>query len=202
MPENLPANAEFMKDREENAFVSDDTIQTNDKGEITHKPMEKGKGFVDMQGQFWSESVRTDDQASYMIFPRLYALAERAWHKADWELDYDYDGKKYSQDTSYITDEMYKNRDLDWQRFSNHIATKTLYKAELSDLYYRLPTVGAVIENGVLRANTTFVGVLIEYKDADTGWTKYTGEVEVNTPVFVRTISINGRRKGRALAVY
>ncbi|WP_341205562.1 family 20 glycosylhydrolase [uncultured Psychrosphaera sp.] len=201
MPENLPANAEFMKDREENAFVSDDTVQTNDKGEITHKPMEKGKGFVGMQGQFWSESVRTDDQASYMIFPRLYALAERAWHKADWELDYDYDGKKYSQDTSYITDEMYKNRDLDWQRFSNHIATKTLYKAELSDLYYRLPTVGAVIENGVLRANTTFVGVLIEYKDADTGWTKYTGEVEVNTPVFVRTISINGRRKGRALAV-
>ena len=38
-----------------------------------------------MQGQLWSETVRTAEQMDYMIFPRLLALAERAWHRAEWE---------------------------------------------------------------------------------------------------------------------
>jgi hexosaminidase len=33
----------------------------------------------------WSETVRRDSQVDYMLFPRLLALAERAWSKPDWE---------------------------------------------------------------------------------------------------------------------
>jgi len=36
----------------------------------------------------WSETVRTPEQFDYMIFPRMLAYAERAWHRADWELPY------------------------------------------------------------------------------------------------------------------
>ena len=31
-----------------------------------------------MQGQVWSETIRTSGQLDYMVFPRLLALAERA----------------------------------------------------------------------------------------------------------------------------
>jgi N-acetyl-beta-hexosaminidase len=41
--------------------------------------------YIGMQGQLWSELIRTTEQLEYMTFPRLQALAERAWHRALWE---------------------------------------------------------------------------------------------------------------------
>lgn len=38
-----------------------------------------------MQGHIWTETVRTADQLQEMVFPRLIALAERAWHRSAWE---------------------------------------------------------------------------------------------------------------------
>ncbi|MCZ8488100.1 family 20 glycosylhydrolase [Vibrio lentus] len=40
-----------------------------------------------MSAQLWSETVRTDERANceYMVFPRVLAAAERAWHRADWK---------------------------------------------------------------------------------------------------------------------
>ena len=38
-----------------------------------------------MQAQLWTETVRTTEQLHEMLFPRLLAVAERAWHKAPWE---------------------------------------------------------------------------------------------------------------------
>ena len=43
-----------------------------------------------MQGHLWSETVRKSEQLDDMIFPRLLALAERAWHKSSWEVPYEY----------------------------------------------------------------------------------------------------------------
>jgi len=40
-----------------------------------------------MQGQTWSETIRTDGQYYEMAFPRVLAVAERAWHRASWELE-------------------------------------------------------------------------------------------------------------------
>ena len=33
----------------------------------------------------WSELVRTPERMHSMLFPRLLAVAERAWHQAVWE---------------------------------------------------------------------------------------------------------------------
>ena len=41
--------------------------------------------FSGMQGHLWTEIVRTSEQMDFMNFPRVLALAERAWHKAEWE---------------------------------------------------------------------------------------------------------------------
>ncbi|NVK24755.1 MAG: carbohydate-binding domain-containing protein [Gammaproteobacteria bacterium] len=188
MPENLPAHAEFWLDREENPYTAENST-----------PLKKGMKFHGMQGQLWSETVRTDDQASYMIFPRLYAVAERAWHKADWELSYDYEAKVYSPETNYFGDERKHKRDIQWQRFANHLAQKTLVKAEIEDVFFRLPTPGAVIEEGQLKMNSIFPGLAMEYQVSGGDWQSYIKPVAVTGAVKVRTASKLGPRKGRYL---
>ena len=39
--------------------------------------------------QQWSETVRTDEQWECMLFPRIFAVAERGWHAAQWELPHE-----------------------------------------------------------------------------------------------------------------
>lgn len=201
MPENLPAHAEYWLDRQENPYTADDTLKRDENGKITQQPLKKGTRFHGIQGQLWSETVRTDNQASYMIFPRLYALAERAWYKADWELDYNYEGAVYSSDTRYFNQENRDKQKGDWIRFANHLAKKTLPKSDSVGLFYRLPTPGAIIKDGQLHVNSLYPGLDVEYQVADSGWQKYTGTVVVGKNVKVRTVAPNGKRKSRSLAI-
>ncbi|MDO6718155.1 family 20 glycosylhydrolase [Psychrosphaera sp. 1_MG-2023] len=201
MPENLPAHAEYWLDREENPYVADDTKKLNDDGTIKQQPMGKEFKFYGMQGQLWSETVRTDNQASYMIFPRLYALAERAWHKANWELDYNYQGAVYGPDTNHFTKDKRLSQGKDWIRFSNHIGKKTLSKADSVGLFYRLPTPGAVIQDGQLLVNTMYFGLPVEYRTEQSDWQLYSGPTVVSGLVEVRTTTLDGSRKGRSIAV-
>ena len=41
-----------------------------------------------MQGHLWTETVRNAEDQDEMIWPRILALAERAWHKSTWEENY------------------------------------------------------------------------------------------------------------------
>ncbi|ROW55231.1 beta-N-acetylhexosaminidase, partial [Cronobacter malonaticus] len=67
-------NAETSVDRDGNAFSAK-----------SDKPW---PGAYGLSAQLWSEVVRTDKQMEYMMYPRLLAVAERAWHRAAWEQDY------------------------------------------------------------------------------------------------------------------
>jgi N-acetyl-beta-hexosaminidase len=51
-----------------------------------------------MQGQTRSEMIRTDAQYFEMAFPRVLAVAERAWHRAAWERDWSM-GERYNATT-------------------------------------------------------------------------------------------------------
>lgn len=201
MPENLPAHAEYWLDRQENPYVADDTLKLNEDGSIKQQPMLKGKTFYGMQGQLWSETVRTDEQASYMIFPRLFALAERAWHKADWELDYNYDGAVYGPTTNHFTKAKRQSQKDDWIRFSNHIGRKTLNKADSVGLFYRLPTPGGVIENGQLLVNTIYYGLSVEYRLEQGDWQLYTKPVAASGTVELRSATPDGSRKSRIITI-
>jgi hexosaminidase len=188
MPDNLPAHAEFWLDRQDNAYVSDDT----------KIPLAKGRAFLGIQGQLWSENTRTDDMAEHKIFPRLLALAERAWHLPNWALPYDYQGVKYSQETRFFTADLQQKRDKNWHLFANVLGKKEFVKLELSGIDYRLPTVGAVIEKGMLKANIAFPGLGIEYQDEQTVlWKKYHKPVAVQGLVKLRSSAVNGLRTGR-----
>jgi hexosaminidase len=121
-PNNLPQNAEVMPDREGKPF------------ELTSTgPAARIYG---MQGQAWSEIMRTDQQFEYMVYPRLLALAERAWHRADWERPYR-EGERYKLGETDLVDKQALARD--WQGFASVVEQRELAKLELAGIGYRSP---------------------------------------------------------------
>jgi len=81
-----------------------------------------------IEGALWGETIQTRSHFDSMLYPRLLALAERAWHRALWE------------DTS-ITD---TNPELnkDWNYFSNVVSQKELYRLEKMAIQYYIPPPG------------------------------------------------------------
>ena len=191
MPDNLPIHAEFWLDRQDNQYVADDT----------KKPIEQGKQFFGIQGQLWSENTRTDNRSEYKIFPRLLALAERAWYFPQWAVPYKYQGAKYSRESHVFTEDLRQLRDQKWQLFAQTLGKKELPKLTKAKVSYRLPTIGAVIKAGKLYANIAFPGIAIEYKDHTQAWKTYHIPVTVSGDVQVRASSADGKRKGRITQV-
>jgi hexosaminidase len=189
MPENLPAHAELWPDLQGRPQASKDD-----------HPLEPGVRFNGLQGQLWSETVRSDAQVDYMLYPRLLALAERAWHGASWETPYT-PGKAYDPTTGAFTPEMRARRETDWAAFANLLGGRELARLDAAGVAYRIPTVGAVVENGRLRANVEFPGLPIEYRVDGGPWRPYAADAMVAGKVEVRARSADGKRAGRAVVV-
>ncbi|WP_448565643.1 family 20 glycosylhydrolase [Thalassotalea ganghwensis] len=201
MPENLPIHAEFWLDRQDLPYQVDDTLQHDQHGNIIHKPIEQGRRFYGLQGQLWSENLFNDEMAEYKIFPRVLALAERAWHQANWAVPYNYQGFKYSQQTNVFNQSLKEQRNQQWKVFANALGQKELIKLERDNIFYRLPTVGAKIEDGRLYANIAFPGLAIQYRKGEGDWQSYQGPVNVSNNVFVRAVSYDGQRFSRTVQV-
>ena len=149
-----------------------------------------------IQGQLWSEVVRTDAQVEYQMFPRLLALAERAWHKADWELPL-VEGQKFSAETAAVDKEALA---ADWRGFAAALGHKELRKLDLGEVGYRIPVPGAVIDGAQLRTATPFPGLCLEYFDGSS-WQALAAETPAAQVQALRARSADGRRAGRAVPV-
>lgn len=185
-PENLPQNAETSLDRDGNGFTGVGGVN--------------GKPFLGLSAQLWSETVRTDEQYEYMVFPRVIAAAERAWHKADWENNYKV-GVTYSQDSNLVNQDALVQ---DWTNFSNVMGQREMTKLELAGIQYRLPIPGAIIVDNVLSMNISFPGVTLQYSvnNGDT-WLDYdlNKKPTVKGTVLIRSISTSGEMTSRETAV-
>ena len=201
MPGNLAANAEQWVDIEGLPFEADDTVKLDENGQPLSGPLAKSASFSGIQGQLWSETVRSDDIAEYLMFPRLLMLAERAWHKPSWEVPYQYQGAVYNQQSGMFTQQMRQQQAQEWQAIANTLGHKELVKLDKAGIAYRVPTVGAVIDNGKLHANLIYPGLAIEYRVNGGNWQAYKAAVAVNGAVDIRAISADGQRKGRTLRV-
>ncbi|OLQ86583.1 beta-N-acetylhexosaminidase [Vibrio ponticus] len=180
-PENMPQNAETSVDRDGNGFTG--------KGTIEAKP------FYGLSAQLWSETVRNDEQYEYMVFPRVLAAAERAWHKADWENEYQV-GVEYSQSTNLV-DKAARNQD--YNRFANVLGQRELAKLEKAGIDYRLPVPGAKIENGKLAMNSAFPGIELQYSIDGQNWLTYADDARpsVSGEVWIRSVSASGEKASR-----
>ncbi len=192
MPGNLPVHAEIWKDRMGVPFETvDDSASV----------IQKGKLLTGIQGQLWTETTRSVDMAQYKIYPRLFALAERAWHKPRWEPAYRHEGGTYNQHTNYFSDEQKQARDRQWHQFADTIAKNEMPKLDLLKIPYRIPTVGAKVIDGKLHANILFPALVIEYRVNGGQWEEYQQPVEVKGTVEVRARAARGERKGRTITV-
>lgn len=185
MPENLGANASVMMNNYAQGATIADTA-----------PLIPGHRIAGMQGQLWSETVRSDSIADYMLFPRTLAVAERAWHRGDWEPDY-VAGKSYSfGDGTVPADKL----SADWQDFQAKLVPE-LKHLDTAGIAYRLPVPGARITNGKLEANSPIAGLAIQYRQGRGTWKTYTGPVVVTGAVSLRSVSPSGHRVSRSVTV-
>jgi hexosaminidase len=185
MPDNLPANAAVIPDILGRPTPVADTV-----------PLGRGRRVKGLQAQLWSETIRSDAQVDYMLFPRLLSLAERAWSKAAWE-------PAYVAGASYAPGDAKVDRAAilaDWRGFAGRVgvAQRALDGAGVA---YRLAPPGARIVGGRLEANSEFPGVAIEFREGAGAWRRYAGPVAVAGLVEVRTRSADGRRAGRSVMV-
>lgn len=186
-PDNMPQNAETSVDRDGNYFSAK-----------SDKPW---PGAWGLSAQLWSEVVRTDDQMEYMIYPRLVAVAERAWHRAGWEQDYQA-GREYKGGETKLVD--VNALEQDWARFANLLGSRELAKLDKAGVHYRLPVPGARVVNGKLEANTSFPGIVVQFStDGGKHWQRYddAARPQVSGEVQVRTASPDGKRFSRVDSV-
>lgn len=166
MPDNLYANAD-------RTFIGADITNLNGLVGRILPPLTRPEHVLGMQGQVWTETIRTKTQLQSMIFPRVIVLAERAWFKAEWEGDV--------PDTPV--------RDRTWREFVVSLVGKELPKLEQSGVAFYLPPPGAVRINNKLKANTSLPGLAIEYsRDQGKSWAAYQQDVEIgNSPILLRS---------------
>lgn len=110
---------------------------------------EKGKAnFLGIKGGLWAETVLAEKQMDYLVFPRFFALAERAWSaKRDYE------------------SELMFNLGLlqeDYSKFINKIGLHELPKLK-EYVKFRLPSVGVKENNGAIVVNTEYPGFSVYY---------------------------------------
>ncbi len=185
MPDNLPANAAMIRN-----------IQAEGKA-IEDKPvLQPGRRVAGLQAQLWSETIRTDAQVDYMLFPRLLALAERAWSPARWSPPYQ-PGTSYEWGDKRVDAAKLK---AGWQDFAGRVAAQ-FPQLERMGIAYRVAPPGARIANGKLEANSMFPGTAIEYRIESGAWTRYAGPVAVSGAVDLRSRSADGKRASRTVRV-
>ncbi|MGV3344871.1 beta-N-acetylhexosaminidase [Enterobacteriaceae bacterium LUAb1] len=186
-PDNLPQNAETSVDRDGKFFSAK-----------SDKPWH---GAYGLSGQLWSETVRTDEQVQYMLFPRVLSVAERSWHRASWEQNYQAGREYVGGKTHYVDRQLLQH---DWQRFANLLGQRELAKLDKAGITYRIPQPGAKIVDGVLQANTALPGTAIEYAtEGSHQWQRYNDKArpQVAGKVRVRAVSSEGKRYSRVEVV-
>ncbi|MCC8424901.1 family 20 glycosylhydrolase [Mucilaginibacter sp. UR6-11] len=131
--------------------------------------------IIGLQGALWAETLKSPQRMEYMLLPKLLGLAERAWAKnPHWAVE---------------TDTL-KSKALYQQAWSNFV--NVLGKHELPRLNYyaggfnyRIPSPGAIVENGQVVVNTQLPGLKIHYTTDGT-------EPSANSQVYTGPIKNKG----------
>lgn len=142
---------------------------------------EARKNIIGIESQLWAETVRGRDLLEYYILPKVIAFSESAWASTrTWE------------DIENAV-ERKKQADIDWNIFANRLG-----KVELPRLAYwnggynyRVPPPGAIIEDGMLKANTELPGLSIRY--TTDGSEPSINSIEYSEPVAIDSKTIRIR---------
>lgn len=118
------------------------------------KLTEFGKSnIVGMQAPLWSEVIKSPERFEYLLLPKLFGVAERAWSKnPEWatEADPAKSATLYSQA---------------WSEFVNALGKREMPRMNhyAGGFNYRIPTAGVLVEKGTVTANVQLPGHVIRY---------------------------------------
>src|SRR5437870_4912896 len=104
--------------------------------------------IVGIQGNLWSETLGGDGRLDYMMVPKLFGLAERAWApQPDWAREAD----------PTRSDSLYREA---WSRFMNVVGQRELPRLdrEVPGVTYRIPTPGLKVEGGMVHCSVQLPG--------------------------------------------
>ncbi len=149
--------------------------------------VEAQKNIVGIQAQLWSETIHGSKMLEYYLAPKMFAFVEKAWAKAPgWESEVN-----ISKRVKAIW--------AGWADLSNQIGQREFSRLDFlfGGYNYRIAPPGAVIEDGLLKANTAFPGLTIRYSKDGTeptvNSTEYKAPVKVEGKVNVRAFNKLGR---------
>lgn len=158
------------------------------------KPESK-KNILGLQAQLWTETVKGQNMMEYYVLPKLFAFAEKAWAAAPaWETEANQQ-KRIQQIES------------GWGSFANRIGQYEFPRLDyiFSGFNYRISPPGVIIENGLLKANIAYPGLIIRYttdgSEPDNKSTMYKTPVAVTGTVKLKTFS-QGGRGGKTIEVH
>lgn len=155
-------------------------------GKVRLKP-EARKNIIGIESQIWSETIKGRDMIEYYTLPKFLGFAESAWAPArPWET---------------IENRQVREKSIaeGWNIFVNTLASKDLPRlAKINGGYnYRLPLPGAIIENGLLKANVEYPGLAIRYTTDGSEPTAqsavYTAPVKVSGTVKLKSFDAANR---------
>ena len=120
-------------------------------------------------------------------------MAERAWHKGGFELDY-VKGREFSGTTKHVNK---ATLNKEWNQFANVLGQRAAETGPGRGGISPLRT-GYKVVNGVLEANVDLPGLPIQYSP-DGSWSAYDAAAKptVDGKVYLRTTSFDGKRTSR-----
>jgi hexosaminidase len=144
--------------------------------------------IVGIQGNLWSETLGAEGRLEYMLLPKLFALAERAWAPdPDW-------ARERAPERS---DSLYREA---WSRFVNVLGQRELPRLdrEVPGVNYRIPTPGLKVEGGMVRCSAELPGFTLRYTTDGSEPTVRSAEVRGPIPfrgtVRVAAFNTTGRK--------
>lgn len=144
--------------------------------------------ILGIQGQLFSENVRNIEILEYLLYPKLLALAERAWAQNPF----------WATETDKSKSEILYNKD--WSVFVNVLGKKEMPRLDYysGGFGYRIPPVGAIVEKGKVSANIQQPGFVIRYTTDGSEPTVnseiYTTPIDKKGKITLAAFSENGRR--------
>jgi hexosaminidase len=144
------------------------------------------KNIIGIKGALWAEKIADSSRLEYMLVPRIFALAERAWaQEPEWE--------KPSQ-TNWKA--LYQQ---DWSRFANIIGLKEIPRLEKrwKGVNYKLPSIGVKEINGEVVCNLELPGFYIVYtsdgSEPQANGKKYTQPIQEKGTLKFKVFNSSGR---------
>lgn len=175
MPNNLPVHAEIWRDKFGSAYAAKQSVN-----------LDSNRSVLGIQAQLWSETVRSNKQANYMLFPRLFAVAERAWHSPKWAEEYS-SGTEHSNESGHFDRQQHEQLANDWIRFSQAVSQRIMPKLIEDGVIPRVPLPGAVITQNKLHMNSNFPGLILEYRTGNQDWQIYSQPIAIGSAVDIRS---------------